>query len=190
MVEVGTLQLAAFVGGAAVLAWLSRAALRDPRSHGCWRFLAWVAMLALLVQNAPFWFEDRFAPRQLLSWLLLFTALALLAAGVLGLRRGTPDKGGRSDRDDPALFAFERTALLVTDGIYSLIRHPLYTSLLLLTWGIFLKAPTPPALVCAVLATLFLGITARREEVECLDYFGEAYRDYMARSRRFVPWVY
>lgn len=185
--ELWSLQLGAFAAGAALLAWLSRAALRDPRTHGCWRFLAWVAMLALLVQNAPFWFEDRFAPRQLLSWLLLFSALAVLIAGLLGLRRGAPECSARTD---PALFGFERTALLVTDGIYGLIRHPLYTSLLLLTWGIWLKAPTLPALACAALATLFLTITARREEVECLAAFGESYSTYMARTSRFIPGLY
>lgn len=43
---------------------------------------------------------------------------------------------------DPQLLAFERTSTPVTTGIYRYIRHPLCSSLLLLAWGLFFKAPT------------------------------------------------
>ena len=32
-------------------------------------------------------------------------------------------------------------------------------------------------------------VTALREEQECLAHFGEAYQDYMRRTRRFVPFL-
>jgi protein-S-isoprenylcysteine O-methyltransferase Ste14 len=35
-----------------------------------------------------------------------------------------------------------------------------------------------------------LWLTAKRDEAECLQQFGEAYRDYMQRSRMFIPWVF
>ena len=41
-----------------------------------------------------------------------------------------------------------------------------------------------------LLASLALWLTARCDEAECLAYFGEAYRDYMGRSRMFIPWVF
>jgi protein-S-isoprenylcysteine O-methyltransferase Ste14 len=180
------LQLGLFVLGSAVLAWLSRAALRQPRSHGFYRFFAWEAILALLVLNLPFWFEDRFAPHQLISWALLFSSIGVLIAGVTLLRRlGKPDRS----RGDAELFAFEKTSTLVTVGIFRYIRHPLYTSLLLLTWGIFFKQIGLAGLLCALTATLFLWLTARCDEQECLAYFGESYRQYMRRSKRFIPFV-
>lgn len=180
------LQLGLFLTGSAMLAWISRAALRQPRSHGFYRFFAWEAILALLVLNVPFWFVDRFATHQLVSWALLFSSIGVLIAGMTMLRRrGKPDRA----RTDAALFAFEKTSTLVTAGIYRYIRHPLYTSLLLLAWGIFFKQIGLASLLCTLIATFFLWLTARCDEHECLAYFGDAYRQYMRRSKRFIPFV-
>jgi protein-S-isoprenylcysteine O-methyltransferase Ste14 len=35
-----------------------------------------------------------------------------------------------------------------------------------------------------------LFLAARRDEVECLAYFGDAYRAYMERSKMFVPYLF
>lgn len=42
----------------------------------------------------------------------------------------------------------------------------------------------------ALLATLFLTMTARIEEGENLRHFGLAYQAYMQRTRRFIPWLF
>lgn len=180
------LQIGLFLLGTIVLAWLSRAALRQPHSHGFPRFLAWEAILALLVLNGPVWFDDRFAPHQLISWALLYSSIGMLVAGLYLLRRvGRPGQ----TRDDAELFAFEKTSTLVTVGIFRYIRHPMYSSLLLLAWGIFFKQPGLAGLLCAIAATCCLWLTARRDEEECLAYFGEDYRRYMQVSKRFIPFV-
>ncbi|HEX5842704.1 MAG TPA: methyltransferase [Pseudomonas sp.] len=181
------LQGLAFVLGTLMLLALSWQALRRPQSHGFYRFFAWEAILALLVLNGPLWFVDRYALHQRLSWLLLCASLLLLFAGLYQLRRmGRPD----GQRTDAELFAFERTSQLVTSGIFRLIRHPLYASLLLLAWGVACKQPGDLSLVLALLASLALWLTAKRDEAECLVQFGEAYRDYMQRSKMFIPWVF
>lgn len=181
------LQGLAFVLGTLMLLALSWQALRRPQSHGFYRFFAWEAILALLVLNGPLWFVDRYALHQRLSWLLLCASLLLLFAGFYQLRRmGRPD----GQRTDAELFAFERTSKLVTSGIFRLIRHPLYASLLLLAWGVACKQPNGLSLVLALLASLALWLTAKRDEAECLVQFGEAYRDYMQRSKMFIPWVF
>jgi protein-S-isoprenylcysteine O-methyltransferase Ste14 len=181
------LQGVAFVLGTLVLLALSWRAVRRPQSHGFYRFFAWEAILALLVLNGPVWFVDRYALHQRLSWLLLFASLLLLFAGLYQLRRmGRPD----GQRTDAELFAFERTSQLVTSGIFRLIRHPLYASLLLLAWGVACKQPNGLSLVLALLASLALWLTAKRDEAECLQQFGEAYRDYMQRSKMFIPWLF
>jgi protein-S-isoprenylcysteine O-methyltransferase Ste14 len=179
-------QAGLFVLGTLILLVLSWRALRRPQSHGFYRFFAWEAILALLVLNGPLWFVDRFAPHQLLSWALLFTSLLLLFAGIHQLRRM-----GRADgqRQDGELFAFERTSQLVTSGIYRLIRHPLYASLLLLAWGLAFKQPSLASWALALLASLALWLTAKCDEAECQVYFGDAYRDYMQRSKMFIPWL-
>ena len=181
------LQGLAFGLGTLVLLALSWRAVRCPQSHGFYRFFAWEAILALLVLNGPVWFVDRVALHQLLSWALLFASLLLLFAGLYQLRRmGRPD----GQRTDAELFAFERTSQLVTSGIFCLIRHPLYASLLLLAWGVACKQPNSLSLVLALLASLALWLTAKRDEAECRQQFGEAYCDYMQRSKMFIPWLF
>ena len=179
------LQIIAFALGALGLLGLSWRALRQPQSHGFYRFFVWLVLLALLVRNAPLWFAERHAPHQLLSWALLMASLLVLAAGLYQLRRDGRADASRSD--DSSLYAFERTTRLVTGGIYRLIRHPLYSSLLLLAWGIACKRPDLASGLLALLASLLLQSTARRDEAECLAHFGEAYRHYMQRSRMFIP---
>ena len=160
--------------------------MRQPLSHGFPRFLAWVAILALLSLNAPVWFEDRYSATQLVSWMLLQTSIAVLVAGLYMLRRvGKTDRA----REEEELFAFEKTSQLVTVGIFRYIRHPMYCSLLLLAWGIFFKQPGLLGLLLALAASLCLWLTALRDEQECLVYFGDDYRRYMLRSKRFIPFV-
>jgi len=105
---------------------------------------------------------------------------------VLLRTRGRPDAAGR---DGEGLYAFEKTEKLVTTGVYRWVRHPMYASLLWLAWGVFLKRPSVAALGLAALASGCLWLTARAEEAEDIAFFGDAYRDYMRRTRRFVPWV-
>lgn len=176
-----------FALGTACLAWVSRGALRRPRSHGFARFFAFEAILGLLLLNHPHWQRDMFAPHQLLSWVLLAASIVLVTLALREMRRR-----GRRDaqRADPALFGFEKTAALVSSGIFRWIRHPMYASLMALAWGIFLKHASWPGLVLAAVATLSLLVTAWRDEAECLQYFGAPYADYMKRSWRFMPGVY
>ena len=91
---------------------------------------------------------------------------------------------------EPQLLAFEKTSTLVTTGIYRYIRHPLYSSLLLLAWGVFFKALTWIGGILAAAATVLLYVTARADEAECLQYFGSAYHNDMSRSKRFLPYVF
>ncbi len=128
------LQFAAFLLASAGLIYVSRATLRRPGSHGFWRFLAWEAIAALIVLNAPVWFRDPLAWQQLISWPLLILSLIPLVLGLRQLRRARRD---RQARPEAGLLAFEKTAELVTTGVYRTIRHPMYSSLLLLAWGAF-----------------------------------------------------
>lgn len=77
---------------------------------------------------------------------------------------------------------------LATDGVYGLIRHPMYAAhwlwviaqpLLLQNW-----IAGPPAL--AVFLPLYL-LRVPREERMLLDHFGNAYRSYMNRTGRLIP---
>ena len=175
-----------FFTGSVAIVWLSRRSLLHPASHGFYRFFAFEAVLALVVLNAPLWFDRPFAPRQLVSGvLLLASVVVVLWAVVLLYRRG----GSRPTAEGSPVFAWENTQSLVTTGIYRYIRHPMYLSLMLLVWGVLLKSVSPGSLVLAGVATLALAAAARAEEAENVARFGQEYRDYMKRTHRFVPFV-
>ena len=44
--------------------------------------------------------------------------------------------------------------------------------------------------IVALLSSGFLYLTALRDELECIEYFGDDYRRYMKRSKRFVPFIF
>jgi protein-S-isoprenylcysteine O-methyltransferase Ste14 len=180
--------LIAFAALSVPLAWISRASLRQPGTHGFYRFFAWEAILGLFALNVRSWFRDPFSRHQAVSWTLLTVCLAPLVLGVRGLRAHGNQATSRPD--DADLLAFEKTTALVDTGIYRYVRHPLYSSLLCLAWGIFFKAPSRLGGLLAGAATAALVATAKADEAECLRYFGPAYREYMASTKRFVPFVF
>jgi protein-S-isoprenylcysteine O-methyltransferase Ste14 len=180
-------ELAGFVLCSAGLAYLSRASLRHPQAHGFYRFFAWECLLALALLNLRRWFLNPWSVTQLISWGLLLISASLVIHGIALLRRrGQPQR----DRADEALIAFEKTTVLVTEGAYRYIRHPLYSSLFFLGWGIFFKDLTWLGGALAAAATGFLLITAKIEEAENVRFFGAAYQAYLRRTKRFIPFVF
>ena len=185
-------QLILFLVATGLIAYISRLSLHQPRSHGFYRFFAWETILILFLRNIPVWFSDPLAWNQLISWCLLIICCVPVILGVRMLKQAgqAPEKGTTSQRQDEPLFEFEKTTSLVTRGIYRYIRHPLYSSLLLLAWGIFFKRPDWTGLLFVLAASLFLIITASIEEQENIRYFGPAYQEYMRHTRRFIPFLY
>jgi protein-S-isoprenylcysteine O-methyltransferase Ste14 len=175
-----------FVVGSIPIFWLSRRSLFHPAYHGFPRFFAFEAILALVVLNAPYWFVRPFGLLQIVSWLLLSVSIVLIVWSISLLRRfGRP----RPTAEESPMFELEHTGKLVTTGIYRYIRHPMYASLLFLAWGALLKSVSISTVVLAGIATLALVATAKAEEAEDMVRFGQAYRDYMKRTHRFVPFL-
>ena len=177
-----------FLLGSVLLIYISRNSLRSSQSHGFYRFIAWECILALFALNMEFWFYQPLSWNQFIAWMLLLLSLIPLGFGVHFLR--THGKPVERREGDPSLLAFEKTTQLVTDGIYKFIRHPLYCSLLLLTWGIFFKHPELTPLIIAVTATAFLIITAKADEAECIHFFGPPYQEYIQRTKMFIPYLF
>jgi protein-S-isoprenylcysteine O-methyltransferase Ste14 len=181
------LELLLFLSVSAGLLYISRRALKHPNSHGFYRFLAWECILGLVLLSASEWQANPLSPHQLLSWLLLAVSLWLPVHAVrLLIKLGKPTR----DRGDEALFGFEKTSSLVTSGAFKYIRHPMYAALVYLAWGVFLKRFTWPGLGVVVAASFLLLLTAKRDEEECLAYFGDAYRVYMRTTKRFLPFLF
>jgi protein-S-isoprenylcysteine O-methyltransferase Ste14 len=176
-----------FIACTLVLALISWRSLRNPRVHGFYRFFAFEGILMLAFLNFDAWFWDPFTWVQIVSWILLSASAYFVLAGVLELHtRGAPVPVPPGGTDLP----FEHTTVLITSGVYRYVRHPMYLSLLLLTWGIALKDPASLQVSVAIANTMFLLKTAEIEERENIAKFGGAYEAYRSRSWRFFPHVY
>jgi protein-S-isoprenylcysteine O-methyltransferase Ste14 len=80
-------------------------------------------------------------------------------------------------------------ATLVQHGIYGLVRHPLYCSVILVSLGWGLLWQSGPALWAAAVIAIFLNSKARREERWLGEKFPE-YAEYQKRVSRLIPWVW
>ena len=161
--------------------------MRIVGSHGFYRFFAWEAITGLVLLNIDMWFVHPLSVLQIISWILLLVSLVLLWNGYTMIRsKGKPDE----QRQDSTLYTLEKTSVLVTSGIYKYIRHPLYSSLLFLAGGVFLKDVTWPSLCLVAGATGCLVLTARADEAECIRYFGSLYKEYMSKTNLFIPFIY
>ena len=78
---------------------------------------------------------------------------------------------------------------LVTNGIYSLIRHPIYSGLCLGLIGGELIAQSYLVVIGFV---LLVGgyLQARQEETILEKHFGSEYRSYMKRTKMFIPFLW
>jgi protein-S-isoprenylcysteine O-methyltransferase Ste14 len=187
MVSFSSAESLLFTGLSLIFLLISGKALGNPRCHGFYRFFVFEGILFLVLYNSPFWFDELLAPRQIVSWLLLFASILFVSQGLYMLRT----VGGSQARNQaPENFAFENTTRLVTGGIYRYIRHPMYSSLLLLTWGAFFKHLSMAGLAAAVLTTIFIVVAGFIEERENLDFFGPAYREYQKTTKMFLPFLF
>lgn len=77
---------------------------------------------------------------------------------------------------------------LITDGPYSIVRHPLYFFSLTGALGIGLASEN--LLILALIITFYLfyyPFTILAEEEKLISQFGQAYLEYMKRTPRFLP---
>jgi protein-S-isoprenylcysteine O-methyltransferase Ste14 len=79
---------------------------------------------------------------------------------------------------------------LATGGPFRLLRHPIYMALNLLALGSAIWVPTPILWIAVLLMAIGSDLRGRAEERILEDAFGDVYRDYCGRTRRFVPYVY
>jgi protein-S-isoprenylcysteine O-methyltransferase Ste14 len=109
---------------------------------------------------------------------LIVLGVGLVAAGILRLRRQLtayprPMPGGR----------------LIEDGVFGLVRHPMYGGGIIAAVGWGLAMASPLALAGALVLAGFFDLKSRREEAWLAEEF-PGYADYQRRTRRLIPWLY
>lgn len=153
---------------------------RDPDSPGVVIWPPVLYGLAFLLGLALEWIAPLgrlpHLPARLLGAVLFLAGVALARSGERAMR----EAGTNIHPDQPAL-------ALVTGGPFRFTRNPLYVALTLLYAGVALLVPAlwPLALLVPVLAVMHWGVV-QREERYLERKFGDSYRAYIARVRRWV----
>lgn len=145
---------------------------------GGWVLAQSVLMLAALAAAPPTGAQGRSPAGEVAGWACCLSGAAAGLAGALAL--------GRNRTMFPRPLA---DSALVTAGIYRWIRHPHYTSVLLLCVGWALLWRSWPALGLSALLAPFFVAKAAREERWLRERYPE-YAEYARRTWRFVPWLF
>jgi protein-S-isoprenylcysteine O-methyltransferase Ste14 len=127
--------------------------------------------------------QGQFWTRSLPPWRLAVSVVLFAFAGLLswnGARRL-----GRQWRIDAGLNADHE---LVRSGVYRVVRHPIYTSMLclLLATG-FLITPLPRFIAAAILFMIGTEIRVRVEDALLASRFGEQFQSYRRAVSAYVP---
>ncbi len=80
---------------------------------------------------------------------------------------------------------------LVTTGIYSKIRHPIYTSYIMLFIGFSMVLQSLlSCLVLSIVSLIWFGNRIRLEEEMLEQEFGKNYQIYQQQTKRLIPFVF
>lgn len=79
---------------------------------------------------------------------------------------------------------------LVTDGVYSRIRHPLYLGEITKNLGFTLILSSLYGFAFVLVGGLFLPFRIEIEERMLLEKFGQEYEEYGKRTKKLIPYVY
>lgn len=144
-----------------------------------WKDYTYVLLQALLIGAffvpTPWRVELPLPAPGILSSLLIGVGAAIIIFGFLHLRTNlTPFPTPK------------QKSHLVTSGIFSLVRHPIYTGLFLLFAGMALRDESLYKLIIAALLLLIFYIKSNYEEKQLSQRFPQ-YEKYKARTGRFIP---
>ena len=120
------------------------------------------------------------------SWLLTVIGVVCLTLSVVLERRYRQQIKVSTLFGLPEVSATRQSELL-TEGIYSEIRHPRYLGLVLEISAFALFANYLAAYMVVVAIIPVLGVTVLLEERELLQRFGEEYVQYAQKVPRFIP---
>jgi len=112
-------------------------------------------------------------------------ALAIFIVGaVLGLWAITHNKVGNFNIQ-PKL---REGSKLITTGIYTWVRHPMYTSVIVMMLGFLVSTPTVIEILLWLILTGVLLLKAKREESLWLEH-DEDYAKYKNSTKFFIPYI-
>lgn len=103
-------------------------------------------------------------------YLLLKTMQSMTLAEFIGLRSETRPE-------------------LKTDGLYELVRHPMYFSIIIMLFGGLMYAPSYAYLLSACITLVYIYVGASLEEKRLLKQFGKQYEKYRDKTPMLIPFI-
>jgi protein-S-isoprenylcysteine O-methyltransferase Ste14 len=113
---------------------------------------------------------------------LEYVGIAMIAIGVVTLFAGFR-RLGKSLTANPVP---NEDGVLVTTGIYSIVRHPIYLGLLIITLGLVISSGVWSQIIVWIALAVLLTYKMRWEEV-LLSAKYKGYADYMTKVPGLVP---
>ncbi len=155
-----------------------------------WKWIVAIILFAIIINSGVRLFSISFSPifSQLFfpSYTVEFIGSFFAVVGVIGAVWARTTLG----RNWSGYVTYKKDHELVTNGPYRWVRHPIYSSLLLMLIGTFIYDPT---LVVIIIFPVYFGIffwRIRKEEEIMINLFGNKYRNYMKRTKRLIPFVW
>jgi protein-S-isoprenylcysteine O-methyltransferase Ste14 len=109
-----------------------------------------------------------------LGTIWFYAGLAIFLTGLVVLTAATVN------------FAWTPMDVPITRGIYHYSRHPLYFASLLIYFRAGIASPSWVFLLFFVVQSVFIRIAALGEKGYCLEKYGDAYREYIDRTPRWL----
>lgn len=83
----------------------------------------------------------------------------------------------------------KENASMVQNGAYRLVRHPIYSGIILgaLGWGFFMNSW--PTLLLVIILFLFFDVKSRQEEKWLAEKY-ENYHAYQTKVKKLIPFIY
>jgi protein-S-isoprenylcysteine O-methyltransferase Ste14 len=91
---------------------------------------------------------------------------------------------------DSVRVKFVKRHELVTDGVYSRIRHPLYLGEIARNFGIVLITMSLRGLIFILLGVFFLLKRIQIEEEALLEQLDGEYSEYINKTKKLIPFIY
>jgi protein-S-isoprenylcysteine O-methyltransferase Ste14 len=131
---------------------------------------------ALIIVLALFPDNNKVDPRlSIVGTVMLAIGLAVLFAGFMGL--------GKSLTANPVP---NQDGVLVTKGIYSIVRHPIYLGLLAITLGLVISSGVWAQIIVWIALAVLLVYKMRWEEVLLTAKY-KGYAEYMTKVPAVIP---
>jgi len=80
--------------------------------------------------------------------------------------------------------------ILITNGPYRFIRHPMYTAQVVAVIPLVVEQTTIYRIAALAILIATLLFKLHYEEKRLADHFGQAYRDYQKVSKKILPYIY